>query len=1261
MSQAPPTSPYPGLAPLRAADAGRFHGRRRLTHRVLSRLQEPRRFLALVGPPGCGKTSLVQAGLVPALSGELGDKLLILHIDHPSLDALTSLQRQGLVHPEEDLALSLRERARQSGARRVLLVLDHAEELLLLAPATQRNLVDQLLLLTQPGEEPETLLLWIARGDCLCALAALSPRLPSLLECSTLLLPGTLELAEWTAMVQEPARHTGVTIEPSLIDALARDLAALAPGQTEGRPCEAVLPLLAATLERLWEGLLLRPGATSLSAADYQGGAVLARALALTAESVWQALPLRLQPMARRLLLLLVHPLPVSGGTLLLPRPRREEELLALLAPSALLPPSGSGQLAADSPARQAADALVRLLTAGLLRREDGVIELASAALLGEWKELGRWPEEERRFVAWHKETLALVQREGSRPSLPMGMPGSLPGASLPGVAGGTGVAGVILQGGKLAEAERWLAERGSQIDPKLVRLIVSGVTQRDRRAAQSGQLTPGAPRRLTWALAILVVLLCGGLVAQWQRQKARRADGYFQLDSERGARAALLVQQPGQDGAALALAISAAAPSLRSGRKTPPLAKDGLMLTYSAAKISRPLHGHSDSVEMAVFDPSGQRVLTGSRDQTARLWNARTGEPLVVLSGHSGMITSVNFSPDGSLALTTSNDGTARIWDSQTGALRWVLKGHGDRVQMAVFSPLGDRVVTASHDHSARIWDSRTGQQVAMLSGHSEPVIVAAFLPSGRAVLTASFDKTVRLWDSQTGALLKVLCRHTNRVNLVAVSPDGERVVTGSWDQTALLWHLGPTGTPVGGARVGGSAATVADTPVVLDHGSPLHALAIAPSGDYIATTGTDGVVKLWDGHTGALRARFVGHSGVVDGLGFSPSSQHLISAGHDRTVRLWDVRTEQNIAVLRGHSNSVYTAAFAPSGAEAVTASYDKTARIWDVRSGTPLAILQGHTRPIASAVFSPDGTRIATAGYDYTARLWRWPGGEPLAVMNGHRHLVNCVAFSPDGDRVATSSTDADVRLWDGHTGQLLKVLSGHNGAVFTLAFSPDGKRLVTGGEDGTLRSWDVLTGLPLRTAEGHGGDLVWTEFAPDGSLLVSSGTEGETFLRDPETLLAKRALPLHHKVVNSAVFQRTAAGLRLITAAEDRSVRIWDPATATQLSALQGFADNIILATLSPSGKRLLILAKDGVVRLWDMQAEMPLAVLPSFDDDLTTAAYAPPDGRYFLLGSANGFVRIYADDYAANLAGTLTDACNLLRHQPEFESVRTYCP
>ena len=80
-----------------------------------------------------------------------------------------------------------------------------------------------------------------------------------------------------------------------------------------------------------------------------------------------------------------------------------------------------------------------------------------------------------------------------------------------------------------------------------------------------------------------------------------------------------------------------------------------------------------------------------------------------------------------------------------------------------------------------------------------------------------------------------------------------------------------------------------------------------------------------------------------------------------------------------------------------------------------------------------------------------------------------------------------------------------------------------------------------------------------------------------------------------------------------------------------------------------------------MRLWDMEAEMPLAVLPSFDDDLTTTSYAPPDGRYFLIGSANGFVRIYADDYAANFAGTLTDACNLVRYQPEFESIRAYCP
>src|SRR3954467_11404422 len=117
MPQALPTSPYPGLAPLREADAGRFYGRRRLSHRVLARLREPRRFLALIGPAGCGKTSLCQASLLPALRSELGDALLVLTIEHPSLDAFAELQAQGLEQPAEDLLLAVRERAHQLGAR----------------------------------------------------------------------------------------------------------------------------------------------------------------------------------------------------------------------------------------------------------------------------------------------------------------------------------------------------------------------------------------------------------------------------------------------------------------------------------------------------------------------------------------------------------------------------------------------------------------------------------------------------------------------------------------------------------------------------------------------------------------------------------------------------------------------------------------------------------------------------------------------------------------------------------------------------------------------------------------------------------------------------------------------------------------------------------------------------------------------------------------------------------------------------------------
>lgn len=1276
-------NPYPGLAPLLEGDVERFHGRRKLLGRLLEALKT-RRCVVVLGPPGAGKTSLVRAGAVPALRRELGDSLLVLRLGHPGLQPFVQLERQGLSRPAEDLPAAVRELAAELGSRRALFICDHMEELLFQAGVAQQNLLAQILSLAEAAGSQRAAaaggqaglaisLLLIMRGDCMNAASAMAPGLLPLVEEGALLLSGALEIGEWTEMVLAPARAQGIPVDDGLLEAIGNDLNEHTAARRAGRRSDAALPLLQAALRRMWEARRGAGPELPLTAEDYAATGGITRALCETSEAAWLAQPHRLQTVQKRILLSLLHTRGPSANALVLPRPRSFEELERLVEV-----PRQPGEAAADrhppeggtgaQPHVPLEEALGRLVQAGLVHRDpdDDAVELASAALLTEWRDLSRWPEEERRFEAWHQEMCSMLPSLSSQSSYGAGPP-SLVGASGHSL-GGTSVPGVYLSGFRLAEAERWLTERPGQIDSRVARFISASAAVQARRAQGASHNTPPLPQSperpiLIVGLALTALVLFGTLIFQSRRVQQRSERAEAELAQERGGRAALLVKQPGQDGAALALAISAVSPSLRSGRTVPPLAKEGLMLTFGAAKNSLPLFGHTDRVELATFDLSGELVLTGSQDQTARVWNAHTGQPLQVLSGHRGIISWCTFAPDGTRALTTSADGTARVWEPRTGALLLTLSGHTGQIDMGAFSATGERVVTVSHDRTARVWDSRSGKLLTTFSGHTDRVPIAAFLPDGHTVVTGSFDTTVRLWDGESGTQRRVLTGHTHNVNLIAVSPDGQRLVSGSWDGTARLWFLGPQdlGQQQQQQQRPGHAVLPPAEPIVLEHGSPLHVIAFSPDGQIIATSGKDGTVRLWDGRTGQALASLSGHEGTVDGLAFAPDGRTLVTAGVDRSVRLWDVRSRRNVAVLYGHGGEIWMAAFAPGGGRVVTASSDLTARIWDVRAGQPQSVLPGHTRMINDAAFSPDGSRIVSASDDHTARLWRWPGGTPIAELTAHRHMVSSAIFSPDGKLVATASSDYTVRLWDGQTGAPLRTLTGHTDSVTGIGFSPDGQFLLSGGSDRTLRLWDIKSGEERRVVQGFGGQIPLITFSPDGQLVLVAVSDGETCLLDARTLQKVRSLPTEQVAVHAAVFQPSDAGLRLITAGADRQVRLWDVQTGRPLRVLQRFTDAVQSVALSPRGDRLLIVGKDRSVQLWDLSTEMPLAVLPTFPSRLTVAAYAPPDGRYFLLGGSDGTLHVYADDYKSNLAGTLTDACNRLRYQPEFNDVRRLCP
>lgn len=247
-------------------------------------------------------------------------------------------------------------------------------------------------------------------------------------------------------------------------------------------------------------------------------------------------------------------------------------------------------------------------------------------------------------------------------------------------------------------------------------------------------------------------------------------------------------------------------------------------------------------SVSASRFSPGGQQVITGSWDQSAKIWDVASGKVIHKLVGHTRAINDASFSPRGDRAVTASDDGTARVWDPQSGKMVLQLKGHTDRVRSAAFSPDGRRIVTASADRTARIWDATSGQLLQELKGHDQAVLSAAFSHDGQQVVTGGEDNRGLVWDiSGVDAKLRAsLDGHAASVVAVAFAPSGSRVVTASQDGTAILWDPTPPQTHEGPTQ-GTEIMTLRG------HTQALTAVRFSPDGQSLVTSSQDGTLILW------------------------------------------------------------------------------------------------------------------------------------------------------------------------------------------------------------------------------------------------------------------------------------------------------------------------------------------------------------------------------------------------------------------------------
>jgi WD40 repeat protein len=1153
----PAENPYKGLKAFDEADAADFYGRDALVDELVQAVGD-RRLVAVVGPSGVGKSSVVKAGLVPALRrGGLpgSERWLVTDMfpgSYPYEEFAAALLRVAVERPDELVEELARD---ELGIRRVvkrilppgselLLVVDQFEELftLMADEETRRRFLAGLTALAGDARSPARVLVAL-RADFLDHPLRYA-------EFGELLRAGMVAVAapsedELADAIERPARRVGVRFEPGLVSQIVADV----------RDQPGALPLLQYALTELFAN---RSGDV-LTLEGYLAIGGVIGALGRRAEDLYARLRPSARAACRQVFLRLVSADPAAHDTR---RRVRRSELRQLELESAALD---------EVLGRYGEHRLLTFDREPLTRTP--TVEVAHEAILSQWDRLRGWIGERREHLLLHRRLVEAVAEWEDAGRDPEYLPREGRLAQFEAWAGATDLA---LTGGERA----FLAEARAAADELARRRT------RRRRVMLAGFATLAAAASV---IAVFALVLRGQARDEARlataRQLAASAQAALAVDPERSILLAIEATETTRrhDGTVLIEAQQALHDALAASRV--------LSAVPGIGRRANEGIGHVVSVS-----PDGSRfVATDIGRKTASIRDAQTGETLTRLAGDTGDILAVGYSRDGRLIATGGADGTARLWNAATGDLIHVLRAHRGGVFATRFSADGTRLGTLGADRAVRVWDVRTGRELQAFEGVHDRTEARSAWGEGIAIVgrdriavspwargSAPSPVVAKVFDVASGKQVGVVKDPggTARIVDIDVSPDGTMLVAGQADSGQLQLYALPSGKQLD---------------VVRAHGATVLDVEFSRDGRHVATGAVDGLAKTWDVARGKLREALTlrGHTNPVASVSFDRTGTRLVTSGQlSGEARVWDVTPAgrgEDLTLPGPQTDDHADIEFTPDGRRLVAASgREGTVRVWSVDSGAKLFQLGQHARtntPARAVIgvdVSPDGSRIATAGADGSARVFDAKTGRELVAINGRhcvrRHLcrVNRAVFSPDGNRLATTGQDATVRIFDAATGRQLHVLRGHAPGglgTYPVAWSPDGTRLLSMATDGT-RIWDGRTGRQLLALPSSGGPGWYAAWSPDGKQVLTESGVGPVVL---DASSGKRLRTLETSAA-SADMEFSRDGSRLANATVDErgyAIRIWNwPAGVETLklhdsgSRIALSPDGLLVATVRP---------------------------------------------------------------------------------------------
>ncbi len=1220
--------PYPGMVPFRAADAKYFYGREDEVTRMVQLLRR-QRFMVVIGPSGSGKSSLVYAGLLPALekSNYFADNYWLIRTMRPGPNPTEVLAditgadvRTGDFEPGTVDALL----KANPPAERLLLLVDQFEEVFTQADREEQA---RFIAALQAFRVPE---------NCALILTLRADFYPDLMtsylwpvDASQRVEVAPLRGEALREAIQRPAADVGVRIEDNLVDHLLAD-AADEPG---------ALPLLQETMGLLWDDMAQRTlpysayERLSRGAGDADGAlSGLAVAIAMKADATLAELNPAQQILARRIFLRLIQFGEGRADT------RRQQPVASLHA-------------ANDAPG--AFDQTLEHLTANrLLTRSGGddnnppAVDISHESLIDGWSRLQDWADERREAEQ--------IRRR-------------LEGKAAEWVRLGKGSGG-LLGDAELPEAEHWLASPDAAdlgFDatlPELVERSQQAIaeaekikeTSRQRELAQARALaeeqarTAKRMRRSVIGLAaVLLVAVATGLFAWVQNQRAQSLAAHRELledELEASARETEIVRRAESERARKfaeqrrAEAEKALQESIAQLLLIQSPQQQSTLLDERAALMARQAHR---------FSAGGSRPLKAQVDSVLRRVVGKLHFSPILEPKHAH---AVALSPDGTrLASSHLGPSQIKLWDlTQPGVRPVVLPGHpgkGDYLFALAFSPDGKTLIGADAAGFGGKWDLENLQTPGVeLPTQKGGVWSLAYSPDGRWLVTGSkLDDAFAVWDLTRAEAGPVLVADpqaappgsgppaTRQGGVpVAFSPDSTLLATGSLNGVIRLWHPGDFTTPVASLQ---------------GHKGELLALSFSGDGKYLASSGQDATVQLWNlEEPSATPVMLENGDRPANSLDFDSGSNTLAASSLGDGIRFWQVNEPDAPPVVIS-AGFVRKVVFSPDDKHLASGSITSGLRLWDLQpSGQPL-VLEGQGA--LSLAFSPDMKLLASGGRtgDNRIKLWRWEdlGASPM-ILPGHEGAINSLEFSADGNQLLSASWNGKpVLLWDlsqsPPTSTALPVPDSM--APWRARFNPDGRHMVATGSGGAhsldLTDLTASTKIVLPSEKWATG----LDFSPDGNTVAMGAFAPDIYLKDltrPDSPVSRLQGHAGPRGVWSVAF--SPDGKRLASSGyADSTVRLWDPVEPDTPSIVLGRHDaSVSMVRFSPDGKQLASVSNDHSVRLWNVDNPNALPiVLSGHEEPVESLAYSP-DGSRLVTGAVKT-LRVWDLTHPLNISTT----------------------